>query len=807
MQRNGCVMKSFLVLLISILSFCNLYAQQESNPGFSITGKLVDGDNNPVLFANVALYTTADSTLTGGLASDENGLFNVPANPGKYYLKISYLALEEKIVPNVNVVNGNVDLGVISMKSNTKILQEVLVKGEKSQMELQLDKRVFNVGKDMSNIGSNASDILNNMPSVTVDVEGNVALRGSQNVRILIDGKQSGMVGLNPADALRQIPGDLIESIEIITNPSSRYDAEGEVGILNIVMKKNIRYGLNGSFTATAGYPANLGGSFNINYRKEKVNLIASYGHMYREGPGRGTSRQEYNSADTSFVYEQKTNRNRGGYSNNFTLGMDYFLNKHNTLTGTLSLRKSQNSNKSRLEYNDFDFNNNLTRTVIRTEDEREPRTNIEAALSYRKTFDKKGQNLSFDAKYIISDETEAAQFNEAVAGENMGLRQRSYNTEDEKNWLFQLDYIHPVGKNGKLEGGLKSSIRLLDNDFSVHEQDAVQNWQILPNFDNRLAYDERIHAGYLMASNQFGKFFIQGGLRGEYSDILTELKKTEELNHRKYFNLFPSLHLSYKLQESQTIQLSYSYRLSRPGFRDLLPFSNFSDSRVFRAGNPLLNPEFTHSFEAGHLVNAEKGSLLSSVYYRHRLGVVENITVVDSTGFTRITPVNLSTGDSYGMEFNLTYDPFNWWKWTANANIFRAINQGVYNDRILKSDTYTWNSRVSSRVTLFKNVDFQSSLNYRAPRKTTQGRDLAQYSIDLGLSRDILKGRGTVTASVRDLMNSRKQRRIVENAGYYSESEFQWRARQFIVTFSYRLNRSKEKERSESRDDMGDEQ
>jgi outer membrane receptor protein involved in Fe transport len=444
---------------------------------------------------------------------------------------------------------------------------------------------------------------------------------------------------------------------------------------------------------------------------------------------------------------------------------------------------------------------------VIRTEDEREPRTNIEAALSYRKTFDKKGQNLSFDAKYIISDETEAAQFKEAVAGENMGLRQRSYNTEDEKNWLFQLDYIHPVGKNGKLEGGLKSSIRLLDNDFSVHEQDAVQNWQILPNFDNRLAYDERIHAGYLMASNQFGKFFIQGGLRGEYSDILTELKKTEELNHRKYFNLFPSLHLSYKLQESQTIQLSYSYRLSRPGFRDLLPFSNFSDSRVFRAGNPLLNPEFTHSFEAGHLVNAEKGSLLSSVYYRHRLGVVENITVVDSTGFTRITPVNLSTGDSYGMEFNLTYDPFNWWKWTANANIFRAINQGVYNDRILKSDTYTWNSRVSSRVTLFKNVDFQSSLNYRAPRKTTQGRDLAQYSIDLGLSRDILKGRGTVTASVRDLMNSRKQRRIVENAGYYSESEFQWRARQFIVTFSYRLNRSKEKERSESRDDMGDEQ
>ncbi|MCE7039685.1 outer membrane beta-barrel family protein [Dyadobacter sp. CY312] len=800
-------MKSLLLPLTLIFSFCNLYAQQEPNSGFSISGKLVDGDKNPVLFANVALYTAQDSTLTGGLASDENGLFKIPANTGKYYLKITYLTLDEKIVPDVNVVNSDLDLGVILLKSNSKVLEEVVVKGEKSQMELQLDKRVFNVGKDLSNIGSNASDILNNMPSVTVDVEGNVALRGSQNVRILIDGKQSGMVGLNPADALRQIPGDLIESIEIITNPSSRYDAEGEVGILNIVMKKNIRYGLNGSFTGTAGYPANFGGSFNINYRKEKVNLIASYGHMYREGPGSGTSRQEYNSADTSFVYEQKTNRNRRGYSNNFTVGMDYFLNKHNTLTGTLSYRKSQNSNNSKLEYSDFDFNNNLTRTVIRTEDESEPRTNIEAALSYRKTFEKNGQNLSFDAKYIISDETEASKYNETTAGELVGLGQRSYNTEDEKNWLFQLDYVHPIGKNGKLETGLKSSIRLLDNDFSVHQQNEQQNWEILTDFDNRLAYDEKIHAAYVMGSNQFGKVFIQGGLRGEYSDILTELKKTEEVNHRKYFNLFPSLHLSYKLEDAQTIQLSYSYRLSRPGFRDLLPFSSFSDSRVFRAGNPLLNPEFTHSFEAGHLLNAEKGSLLSSVYYRHRLGVVENITVVDSTGFTRITPVNLSTGDSYGMEFNLTYDPFNWWKWTANANIFRAINQGVYNDEILKSDTYTWNSRVSSRVTLFKNIDFQSSLNYRAPRKTTQGRDLSQYSIDLGFSRDILKGKGTVTASVRDLMNSRKQRRIVENAGYYSQSEFQWRARQFIVTFSYRLNRSKEKERSESRDDMSDEQ
>ncbi|WP_159467012.1 outer membrane beta-barrel family protein [Dyadobacter sp. 3J3] len=783
-----------LTLLIFLFNLSFLRAQQEPLTTYSITGKLVETNKQPVLFASVALYSSADSTLIGGATSDEKGNFVIGTDRGNYFLKVTYLTLDEKIVPDISIENQGVNLGVIVMKANAQELEEVLVKGEKSQMELQLDKRVFNVGKDLSNIGSNASDILNNMPSVTVDVDGNVALRGSQNVRILIDGKQSGMVGMSPADALKMIPGDLIESIEIITNPSSRYDAEGEVGILNIVMKKNIRYGLNGSFTGTAGYPSNFGGSFNINYRKKKVNLTANYGNIYRNGPGRGTSRQEYSSADTSFVYEQDNRRNRGGYSNSFSVGMDYFLNDQNTLTGTLSYRKSRNKNNTTLEYRDYDFNNTLTKTVIRTELEKEPRANFEAALNYNKTFERKGQSLALTAKYILSDETEASKYNESTLGEEYSIAQRSFNTEDEKNILFQLDYIHPFGKSGKFETGLKSSIRMLDNDFSVHQQNEEMNWIILPEFDNRLAYDEKIHAGYLMASNEFGKFFVQAGLRGEYSDILSELKKTNIVNHRRYFNLFPSLHLSYKLEDMQTLQLSYSYRLSRPSFRDLLPFSNFSDSRVFRAGNPLLNPEYTHSFEAGHLLNMEKGTLLSSVYYRHRLGVVERITSMDSTGFTRITPINLSTGDSYGFEFNLSYDPFAWWKWTANANVFRSINEGVYQDKILKSDTYSWTSRVSSKVTLFNNLDFQSAFNYRAPRKTTQGRDLAQYFIDLGLSRDVLKGRATVTASVRDLFNSRKQRRIIENAGYYSKSEFQWRARQFLVTFSYRLNSSKEK-------------
>ncbi|WP_025763520.1 outer membrane beta-barrel family protein [Dyadobacter tibetensis] len=781
-------------------------AQEEPIKKRSIAGKLIDNSSQAIPFATLALFTQTDSTLITGSNSDIDGFFALQAPEGSYYLKVSSLTHQDRFV-DIELAGKDVDLGPLTLSTATQVLNEVLVRGEKSQMELQLDKRVFNVGKDLSNIGGTASMILNNVPSVTVDVDGNVALRGSQNVRILINGKQSGMIGLNPAEALKQIPADLIESIEVITNPSSRYDAEGEVGILNIIMKKNIRYGLNGTFVGTLGHPSNYAGSFNINYRKNKTNLIASYGLSYRESPGRGNSRQEYASADTSFVYEQINNRTRSGLSNTGTFGLDYFFNQYNTLTTTVSFRHSNNDNRSNLEYRDFDASDLLTRTVVREEREREPSINIEGAVNYRKTFEKKDQSLTVDLKYIISDETEAAKYRQYTLDAEDLLQQRSYNTEDEKTFLIQADYIHPLGENSRIEGGIKSSIRLLDNDFSVHQLSEKQNWQILPDFDNYLAYDERIHAGYIMGSHKLGKVFVQAGLRGEYSDIRTSLKKTNENNDRHYFNLFPSVHLSYEVDKKQTLQLSYSYRLSRPGFRNLLPFSNFSDSRVFRAGNPLLNPEYTHSYEAGHLINMDKGTLLSSIYYRKRTGVIEYITSVDSTGFTRITPINLSTGDSYGLEFNLTYDPFAWWKLSANANLFRSQNKGEYNDRILQSDTYSWNSRVTSRTTLLRNVDFQAALNYRAPRHTTQGRDLAMYALDLGLAKDIMKGNATVTLSVRDLLNSQKRRRIVENEGYYSRSEFQWRARQVLLSFSYRLNRSKERPKSNNDGNFGEEE
>ncbi len=780
-----------------------MFAQTNLAQPFAIQGTLVDEQKKPIPFGNIALYQSSDSALVTGTASNETGQFKLPAKPGTYYLKISIISYRDRLISNITIVNQDVQLGSLTLKVSAELLQEVVVRGERSQMELQLDKRVFNVGSDLSNIGGNASEILDNVPSVSVDVEGNVSLRGSQNVRILIDGRPSGLTGISSPDALRQLQGNMVERIEVITNPSSRYDAEGEVGIINIILKKNKNQGVTGSFTINLGDPANYGGSFDINYRKNKVNLFTSYGFNYQSRPGYGSSYQSFTDSDSAFSYAETSQRTRAGASHNVRVGMDYYLNDQNVLTGSLIYRRADGRNSSQFQYQDFDRNGELVQTTLRNEQETEPENNIEAALSYRKEFSQKGRALTADVKWIESDEDEFSNYQQGDPGGLIRIRQRSSNTEDERNLLFQADYVHPFGEKGKWEAGVKSTGRVLHNDFLVEQQEGEADWAVWSGFDNNLIYREKIHAAYLMAGNQFRKVSLQAGLRGEFSDITTELPEVAEVNQRRYFNLFPSAHLSYEMSKSKALQLSYSYRLSRPGFRELLPFSGFSNARSLMTGNPNLNPEYTHSLEGGYLLNWESGSLLSSLYYRYRTGVIQRITLVDSVGFSHMFPVNLATQNAYGLEINFSNTFQNWWRLNASFNFYRAITRGQYEDKLLESDTYTWTSRVTSKMTFFEQWDFQAGSNYRVPLKIRQGRELSSYAIDLGLSRDVIKGNGTLTLSVRDLLNTRKSRTIIEDEGYYSTSSFLRSRRQILLTFNYRLNRKKD---TRTREDGGGE-
>jgi outer membrane receptor protein involved in Fe transport len=777
---------------------------------FKITGEVMDENSQPVPFANAAVYSHSDSTLVTGAVSDENGIFTIQLQRGKYVLKITFLSYQEKSIP-INLQNADISLGRIVLAPGSQVLESVTVEGQANSMELHLDKRVFQVDKDMSNISGSAADILDNIPSVAVDVEGNVSLRGSQNVRILIDGRPSAITGITPADALRQMQGNLIERVEIITNPSARYDAEGEVGIINIILKKEKQKGVNGSFTLTGGYPDNFGGSFILNARKKDANFFTSYGLNYRSGPGSGFSKQSFRertpSGDTTFYYRQNTNRERSDLVHNFRVGVDYFFDDRTSLTGSFLLRKGESKNESDINYFDYNESIELVGEELREELEREPETNTEFNVTFKKDFERKEQQLVADFRFIDNRETENASFVQTDRFDNSALNQRSVNTEDERNILAQIDYIHPFGAKGKIETGLKSALRIIDNDFQVDSLNHFSEWTTLPEYNNHLIYNEKIHAGYFILGNEIGNISWQAGLRGELSDIKVEMAETKDETFQNYFNLFPSAHLSYKFDQKRTVQLSYSYRLSRPRFRDLMPFSSFSDVRSISIGNPLLRPEYTHSTEAGYLFNWERGSLLTSAYYRYRTGVIERINLVDSALYTRSYPVNLGTEDSYGFEFNFSLDATKWWRINANANVFRAITEGTYNDQLFSSDTHTWTTRTTSNMTIAKKYDFQVAYSYRGARQTTQGEDKSMYFVDLGLSRDFLKGSATITFAVRDVFNSRKFRSVIDrpDEGYYSERQFQGRVRQFLFTLSYRLNTNKEN-RERDNDNAGGE-
>jgi hypothetical protein len=451
-------MKRFYFSLIGLI-FC-LTVKAQSGTDFNIRGSIIDEQSKPVLLASISLMGQKDSSIKAVKVSDNSGSFSFAVKPGDYYLKVTFLSYQEKLVPGINVLDKDIDVGKISLNAAAKMLKEVVVTSERPQMKLELDKRIYAVGKDLSNVGGTASDVLNNVPSVTVDVDGTVSLRGSASVRILIDGKLSALT--STADALRQLPANLIESIEVITNPSSRYEAAGEAGLINIILKKNSRLRLNGTFTANAGYPSAYGSSFNINYRKKNLNFFSTYGIDYRSTPGTGTYFQQVNNGDTSFAYQQNRKLTRSGMSHNLIMGLDYFLDAKNTLTGSFLYSPSNGVNKSTITYDDLDKFGTLQNTVLRNEQEHEREKEMEASLNYRRKFKQKDQLLTADFKYVWEDEVELTDYQQGAAGRGTALLQRADNRSNEHTVLFQTDYVHPFGEEAKLEAGLRSSTRTI---------------------------------------------------------------------------------------------------------------------------------------------------------------------------------------------------------------------------------------------------------------------------------------------------------------------------------------------------------
>lgn len=761
----------------------------------------IQGEIN-VPFSSIRLFK--GSSLVTGTIGNDKGKFSLEIAPGVYDLLIESIGYEPLKMANQSF-NSSINLGVITVKESNQTLNEVVVKGQKASMELNLDKRIFNVGTDLANKGATASEILGNLPSIQVDPEGAIKLRGSDNVRILIDGKPSTLAGINGSSGLQSLQGNLIDKVEIITNPSARYEAEGMAGIINIVLKKNQNQGFNGAIETTSGYPENFGGTAIVNYRKNKFNFFVNYGAFYRRTPGRNRIYQEvYTGKQTNYLNQNSSN-NVTGLVNNVRGGADYFFNDKTILTASYIYRRTDVRRITDFFY--LDYRENLSKLysdTYRQQDEKEAEPNGEYALTFKKSYAKKGREFTADLRYLDywerSDQlyTQIGKKPDGSPFQELSLVQKALNDEFERQWILQADYVNPIGKDAKLEMGLRTSFRNMINDYIVTEKQPSGIFTVVQGLNNIFNYQENISAAYLIFGNKAKKFSYQFGLRAETTDIQTELEETKEKNPRNYANLFPSAHFTYTITPDNSFQLSYSRRVRRPTYGDLTPFVTFSDNRNFFSGNPNLNPEFTNSFDLGHLKYFDQGSISSSLYYRQTFDKIERFRTVDSLGFARTLPANLSNQKSMGIEIASSWNFSKVYKADLSFNAFRAIADASNINSAFKSDTYSWFARHSSRIKIGA-TDFQIRANYEAPQLTPQGSRGYMSWMDLSASKDIMKGNGTLTLSILDIFNSRINRyesTLIDprdGSGFFTRGESQGRLRSFNMTFNYRFKTTKQ--------------
>lgn len=789
-----------LILLCGAFFLSGKSFAQTSKKGL-VKGRVLDSlSTTPLGFASIRIFDSRDKKLVNGNITTESGEFAIDLPHGRYYAEVEFMGYRSHTSAQFLLSDANREqtLGIIRLTPSVNTLEEVVVQAEKSSMELSLDKKIFNVGKDLANAGGTASDILMNIPSVQVDPEGGIRLRGSNNVRILVDGKPSGLVSFKGGSGLQQLQASMIERVEVITNPSARYEAEGMAGIINIVLRKERNQGFNASFEVVSGTPSNFGGAANLNYRHRKVNFFINYGIAYRVQPGVGTLYQEVYGAENTFL-KQETRGSIIGFNNNIRGGIDLYFTETSILTGSYLFRRSDATRVTDIEYESYRHDlSNMESFETRRQDEDETEPNSEYSLIYKKSFAEKDHELLAEVKFLDNWESSYQLFRhryyspDGAEDNARGTLERSLNDEFEKQLLFQVDYTKPLGKDGKLETGLRSSSREMVNDFVVGRRDAEGEYIPLPNLDNIFLYDENIHAAYGILAKKGAKFSYQAGLRAEWTDVKTTLQETNEVNPREYINLFPSAHLTLNLAKENAIQGSYSRRIRRPFYNDLSPFMTLSDSRNFFSGNPNLDPEFSNVFEIGHIKYFERGSFTSAVYHRSTRGKIERIRTVDAEGNSTTFPENLRSEEATGAEFTSEFSLYPWWKLDMNLNFFYADIDGTNILSSYNNTTYSWFARQTSRFMLPNQFDIQLRGNYEAPQKTAQGKRLALYYIDFSLSKDVFKGNGTVHFNVLDVFNTRRMRSITEGVNFYTEGNSQFRRRQINLTLTYRIRQSK---------------
>ncbi len=748
-----------------------------------IYGKVLDAaTNKPVEFVTITVLNAKDSQLVSGGITKGNGEFNVLQLPmGAFKVQAKFLGYGEYRTKTVvlNMQTPELDLGNIKIKPNSKSLNEVEIVGEKPTVQLAIDKKIFNVEKNITSEGGTASDALKQVPSVSVDLDGNVSLRGKGNVTILIDGKPSALLGSDPAVALQNIPSAAIENIEIITNPSSKYDAQGMGGIINIVLKKDKKMGMNGSLSGGIGTNDKYNARGNINLRNNKFNVFANYSF-------RSAMRNNFESSNRILNYGQPNAF--GSYSeidgrrkstNNFlNIGADYYLDNRNTISvnanvGTFSWGGKQ-PNITRYTDTSGQVFKYLNRYY---EDNMQP-WNYGGSVDYKRKFAKPGQELSANLSYSRNDGKRSntvitRSYNGSEQQTGVDTLQDNPASSVNQNYNFQVDYSMPVLKTGKFETGYKTQI----TDFTTANSPTktyndgtgnvtVVDQQLKSAFD----YKQYVNALYANFSNTYGKFGYQAGLRVEQSNYTGNVEGTKDALKNKYLNLFPTAFLTYKLSTTEDLQLNYTRRINRPSFWNLFPYLNINDPQNITTGNPDLRPEFINASELTYSRMFKQGhTIIASAYVQYTTNLIQRVrSMPDSQGVTITKPYNLGSGLTYGAEVTAKFQLNKWWDATLNANLYRNEINGSNIDPYLNNSGYSWFAKAITNVKLPYATSLQFTGEYQAPAIVAQGKTQEVYSIDAGLKKDFYKGLASLTFNVSDIFNTRKNITIFDNAGYY---------------------------------------
>ncbi|MDR3706147.1 MAG: TonB-dependent receptor [Paludibacteraceae bacterium] len=794
--------KSIAIGLLLIFSSIAVFSQKQ-NAGI-IKGIIVEkSTRKPLEFANISLKNVKDSSFFRGTVTDQDGKFQIENLPyGEYKLCYSFIGFNNTVCASIISLNEKQsikDLGKLSISESTNTLNQVEVVGQKSTFVNSIDRKTFNIGQDLLSKSSSISDLMQSIPSMQVDVDGNVSLRGSDNVTILIDGKPSSMMKLNSAAALQQIPAGNVEKIEIITNPSAKYKPDGTAGIINIVLKKNKGLGLNGNITANVGNDSRYNINGLVNYNTGKINIFGSYGFKkdYRNRKNEITTRT-YDNFGLKNYSENNAKSNTDVYYNLVNLGIDYKINENNKVgisgNGNFRFQRQENYSNYLLEDSLQTVTSNYDRNRYLPESE----SDLDFSGYYQHTFDKEGQELNINFSSSLTTEKEDNYYTNiyqvpagVVSYDNMFY----HHTNDENQ--LSIEYTKPFSKDKKLECGYQldnfnNNLNLLRDTLNM----ATDNWEEDPLRTNRFIRTEYTHVIYATFEQEFKKFSYLIGLRGEQTYTKANLQSKDSVILSQYTRIYPTLHLSYKLTDKHTLQLNYSHRIRRPEDEELNPFPEYQDMQNIRVGNPTLKPEDIHSVELDYQFKKAETNFLSTLYYRYNYNSITKIVTNTGNNVFVTSLENISKNESSGLELVFTTSIRKWANISISENTFYntidASELGFSNSK--SNISLSANGSVSFNLT--KSTTWQISGNYSGEKLTPQGKSLPIFVLNSGIKQELLKRKLTITLSASNIFNSTNNILLIDTPELYRKESRKRLDQALYIGLSYSFGNSSKKQK-----------